>query len=133
MSFAETAFRESEHVLKHPPSVKSLALIFNAFSPMHEELSVDQLLEALKSVPVGPSRDVKASLNGDKSAKFSFGTFAQRIYGSPTLLGWWPSLMEHTDELWSHPMFQELGPPPLADLLSYYELGTKGASGLNSE
>jgi hypothetical protein len=133
MSAAESAFRESEHLLKNPPSVKSLAVIFNRFSPMHEELSVDQLLQALRAVPVGPSRDVRASLNRDKSAKFSFGAFAQRIYGTPTLLGWWPSLMEHTDEMWNHPMFQELSLPPLADLLSYFELGAKGAPGLDGE
>jgi hypothetical protein len=133
ISMAEGALKESEQYLKNPPSVRSLAEIFNKLSPLDGELTMDQLLQACRLVPVGPERDIKAALSGNKLAKFSFGAFAQHIYGTPTLLGWWPSLMEHTAELWSHPMHHYLGLPALTDLLSFFELGAKGSAGVTSD
>merc|ERR1711879_354061 len=53
--------------------------------------------------------------------------------GTPTLLGWWPSLMEDTDVMWNSPAFKELGLPHISELLFYYELGAKETSGLTSD
>jgi hypothetical protein len=133
LSAAQVAFEESRHHLLSPPSVSFLAGIFNNFASMDGELSFDQLLQALRRVPVGPEREINATLSSKALVTFDFGAFAQHIYGTPTFYGWWPSLMEHTNELWSHPMFAELHLPPLIELLSYFELGAKGASGLTSD
>merc|ERR1712139_310672 len=81
---------------------------------------------------MGPSSDIKASLSGDRTGKFGFAAVAQHVYGTPTLLGWWPSLMEDVSCMWSEPSFQKLQPPLLEDLLFYYELGAKGKSGVTS-
>jgi len=128
---AQAAFEMSE--CKSAPSVRSLAQLFNEHVAMDGELSRNQLSQILCRVPIGPSRDVDASLSGDRTCKLGFAVLAQHIYGSPTLLGWWPSLMEDTNLLWMSPAFQELNPPAFADLLFYYELGAKGMSGVGSD
>lgn len=128
---AQAAFELSE--CKNAPSVRSLAELFNAHIPMDGELSRTQLSQILCRVPIGPAKDVDASLSGDKTGKLDFAALAQRVYGTPTLLGWWPSLMEDTNSLWMAPAFQELNPPPLADLLFHFELGAKGMSGVGSD
>jgi len=128
LAVAQAALEQSE--LSSPPTVRFLAELFNEQVPMDGELSKNQLLQILPSVPIGPAKDVEASLSGDK---FPFAVFAQQVYGTPTLLGWWPSLMEETNSMWSTPAFQNLHPPPLADLLFYYEQGAKGVSGVSSD
>lgn len=131
LAAANATLEQSE--LNSPPSVSSLAELFNEHSPMDGELSKTQLFEILSRVPIGPARDVEASLSADKTCKFDFAALAQRIYGSPTLLGWWPSLMEEMNSMWSEPVFQELHPPPLTEVLSHYELGAKGLSAVSSD
>jgi hypothetical protein len=130
---AECAFEESKPHLRHPPSVKQLAHIFNKYSPMDGELSFEQFSAATKEVPVGPASEVVAPFQNARSTTFSFGWFAQHVYGTATVLGWWPNLMEETNELWIQPKFQELKPPSLTEVLSYFELGAKGTSTLSSE
>lgn len=131
MAAAQAASELSE--CKNAPSVRFLAELFNEHAPMDGELSRHQLSQILCRVPVGPSKDVDASLSGDKACRLGFAALAQHIYGTPTLLGWWPSLMEDTNSLWMTAAFQELNPPSLADLLYYYELGAKGMSGVGSD
>lgn len=131
LAAANATFEQSG--LSSPPNVKILAELFNEHAPMDGELSKTQLFAILSRVPIGPAKDVEASLSGDKTCTFDFAAFAQRVYGSPTLLGWWPSLMEETHSMWSTPEFQELHPPRLTEVLSYYELGAKGMSGVTSD
>jgi hypothetical protein len=135
MAVAQAAFDDSVRNAhpKNPPSVKYLAELFNELSPMDGELTLDQMLQILPRVPVGPAKDVKLSLQGEKTSKFSFASLANHVYGTPTLLGWWQSLMEDTSSMWNDAKFQEVQPPPMSELLSYYELGAKGGSGVTSE
>jgi len=130
---AESTWKASQQHLKNAPSVKYLAEIFNKYSPMEGEVSFEKLLLILKEVPVGPANDVVTYLYNQRNSTFSFGSLAQHVYGTPTLVGWWPSLMESVGELWARPKFQELKPPCLMELLSYFELGAKGASRLASD
>jgi hypothetical protein len=130
---AECAFEESKPHLRHPPSVKQLAHIFNKYSPMDGELSFEQFSASSKEVPVGPASEVAAPFQNARSSTFSFGWFAQHVYGTATVLGWWPNLMEETNELWLQPKLQELKPPSLTEVLSYFELGAKGTSTLSSD
>jgi hypothetical protein len=108
------------------PSVRALAELFNEHSAMDGELTKKQLLKILPRVPIGPAKDVEASLSGDKTSKFGFLAFAQHIFGTPTLLGWWPSLMEDVSCLWNAPAFQQLQPPALSEVLLHYEMGASG-------
>jgi hypothetical protein len=130
---AESALEDSKQHLKNPPSIRYLAEAFNQHSSMEGELSFEQVLSVVKQVPVGPANDVATSLYTKRTSTFSFGSFAQHVYGTPTLLGWWPSLMEEAHELWTRPSLQELKPPSLAVVLSFFELGAKGTSSLSSE
>jgi len=133
LAAAHATLEQATGGLRNPPSVKFLAELFNEHSPMDAELTKEQLLQILPKVPVGPAKDVEASLSGCRFPKFSFMAFAQYIYGTPTLLGWWPSLVEDVNSMWNEPAFQVLQPPPMSELLSYYELGAKGTSGVTSD
>jgi hypothetical protein len=133
LTAAQSYLDEAKGALRQPPSLVLLAELFNALAPMDGEVTKAEMLQVLAKVPVGPAKDVEASLSGDKSSKFGFAAFTRRIYGSPTNLGWWPSLMEDTACMWCEASFQELKPPSLQDLLFYYELGAEGTSGVTSE
>jgi hypothetical protein len=133
LASAQATFEHSQGHLKNPPGVKFLAELFNKVSPMDGELTPAQLLQTLPQVPIGPVADVQASLSGLKNCSFGFADFVQHIYGTPTLLGWWPHLMEDVSCMWNEPAFQDLQPPPLVELLAYFELGAKGTTGLTSD
>jgi len=133
LAAAQFTFEQSKQVLRNPPSVRFLAELFNEHSPMDGEVSKEQMLRILPKVPIGPAKDVEASLSGEKTCKFGFAAFAQRVYGTPTLLGWWPSLMEDAHCMWSEPAFQDLQPPLFSELLFHYEVGAKGTSGVTSD
>lgn len=133
LASAQSTFEQSKGELKNPPSVKFLAELFNEQCAMDGELTRSQILQILPKVPVGPVADVDASLSANSNCSFGFAAFAEHIYGTPTLLGWWPSLMEDVSCMWSDPAFQELQPPLLMELLSHYELGAKGTSGVTSD
>lgn len=133
LAVGQASLEDSRSALKRPPSVKFLAELFNDQLPMDGELTMEQLLQILPKVPIGPIKDVQASLSGHKTATFGFGAFTQHIYGTPTLLGWWPSLMEDVNSMWNASAMQEVHPPTVCDLLFHYELGAKGASGVTSD
>lgn len=132
LAVAHAALDEAKSGMRDPPSVHLLAELFNKHSPMDGEISKSQLLELLAEVPIGPKNEVEACLSGNAPVKFSFGTLAQHVYGTPTLLGWWPSLMEDASYEWSEASFQQCSPPALAEVLFYYEKGAKLASGVTS-
>jgi len=135
LAAAQQTFEHSKKDLRNPPSVQFLAELFNEHVPMDGEITKSQLLQILPRVPIGPANVVEGALSGSRfrSCQFSFADFAQNVYGTPTLLGWWPSLMEDTDAVWNQPTFQALQPPSLIDVLHYYELGAKGTSGVTSD
>merc|ERR1712032_1594585 len=107
----------------YAPNVSELAEIFARFVPLDCEMDMDLLAKSLRDVPVGPSAAVFASLSGGgKAQKLNFQQFAERIYGTPTLLGWWPSLMEQAaDERNSLGEVALL--PDLEGLLALFESG----------
>jgi len=133
LAAAQSSFEEAKGELRDPPSVRALAELFNEYSPMDGELNKDQLFDLLPKVPLGPSLDVQVSLGVDKTSNFDFAAFIQRVYGTPTLLGWWPSLMDDVSAMWNEPAFQEIRPPPLTELLYHYQLSAKGSSGVTCD
>jgi len=133
LAAAQAVFDDSKDELQQAPSVRFLAQLFNEHSPMDGELTKTQILQVAAKVPLGPSSYLKAALSGsDKSCTMSFTDLAQHVYGTPTMLGWWPSLMEDTARIWNDPTFQQTQPPSLQEVLFYYEMGSKGSSGISS-
>lgn len=95
LNAAHETFDVSKPHCAYAPNVSELAEIFARFVPLDCEMDMDLLAKSLRDVPVGPSAAVFASLSGGgKAQKLNFQQFAEHIYGTPTLLGWWPSLME---------------------------------------
>jgi len=133
LAAAQATLDASSKLLKNPPSVKFLAELFNEHSALDGEVTKERLQQMLPKVPIGPAKDIELALSGDKVSMFGFLAFAQRVYGTPTLLGWWPSLVEDTNTLWKQAAFQALQPPSLCELLAYYELGSHGGSGVTAD
>lgn len=120
---------------KRPPSVPELSCIFNDFAPLDGELTEDQLFEALRRVPIGPKREIQGTLRTFRTARnWSFMQFATQIYGSPTVLGWWPSLMEDLRVAWDA-IEAEAAPrtPTLQGFMDLWELASKGHDNIKSD
>jgi len=133
---AQASFDESRRFIPHAPSVHSLAELFSTCAVLDGELAFEQLLEVLRLVPIGNAAAVQASLSGGAPKGFSFEAFARYVYGTPTLLGWWPSLMENTAEVWETALATP-GPsgsvrPTLIELVAFFEKGAEGKSSLSS-
>jgi hypothetical protein len=129
---AQAALDESRAFVPNAPSVRALAEAFATICRFDGELTVLDLPKVLALVPVGPISAVIASLSGGKRQELTFQDFAQHVYGTPTMLGWWPSLMEETAALWAAPGHSALL-PGLLELVSLFEGAAHGASGVGGE
>lgn len=78
--------------LHNAPTVRQLAEIFQKLAPLDAELTAEQLLQATAEVPLIPSAEVEASQAGAQNVGFQ--AFAALVYGTPRVLGLWPTLME---------------------------------------
>lgn len=131
-SAAQDAFNECQSYCKNVPDVRVLALAFNSAAPIEGELNPDELVKVLALVPVGPSSSIRATISGPSAHSFSFQAFAERVYGLPTLLGWWPSLMEDTAVMWCNPSLRPVELlPELRDFVEVFEHSAKGNSGVH--
>jgi len=121
---AETMRVASVSYNRHAPSVRRLAEVFAKYAPLDQEIDADQVCAAAIEVPIAPLAALKATLRTDR---FTFQDFAERIYGSPTVVGWWPGLMEDAVVLLD--TFAELpGLPCLRSLVAIFECAAGGKS-----
>jgi len=133
LSTAQATLEASRTHITHAPSVRSLAEAFGSAVRIDAELRTEQLWDVLRLVPIGPSAAVGATFSGGGLRGLSFQDFAYRVYGTPTILGWWPSLMEDTAARWA--ALDERPPllPDLRQLMEIFEAATHGASGVSGE
>jgi len=90
---AQAALDSSRMYNLHAPTVQQLADLFSRFAHLDKEMDASQFLQAAAELPLAPSARVKATLN---ASGFGFQTFAERVYGTSTNLGFWPGFMEDT-------------------------------------
>eukprot|EP00928_Gymnodinium_smaydae_P023689 TRINITY_DN1944_c0_g2_i1.p1 TRINITY_DN1944_c0_g2~~TRINITY_DN1944_c0_g2_i1.p1 ORF type:complete len:582 (-),score=97.24 TRINITY_DN1944_c0_g2_i1:175-1920(-) len=133
---AEQTLGESAHLIPHAPSVRTLAELFNSIAPLDREADREDLLKAMGRIPIGPMAAVRASFSSCSQKAFTFQEFAMRVYGTPTILGWWPSLMEDIARSWRE---QEAGYsssqyklPSLETMVFLFEQGAQGKSAIPS-
>lgn len=112
---------------KHAPTVENLSRCFATCACLDQTITIAQATEAVRRVPVGPSSElaVLAYLTS-----MTFTDFAHQVYGTPEVLGFWPSLMEDIAAEREY-MFEgdaTLELPGLSDLLLAYELGSSGCT-----
>jgi len=112
-----------EHV-RHAPGPMELAEIFRSIAPLDKELNPEQVLQAACKVPLLP-HILKATVG---SLNLNFTGFAARVYGTPTIVGWWPSQLEDVAQ-----HLEQLGPVPgLPGLEKSVELFEEAAGGKKS-
>jgi len=92
---AKESFTSLSQSCKHAPSVTKITSIFVHFGALDRTITLPQLLEALRRVPVGPSASLKQQLAAKgKIKKIGFKDFYRFVYGTPTETGLWQLLME---------------------------------------
>mmetsp|Transcript_42242 Transcript_42242/g.74068 ORF Transcript_42242/g.74068 Transcript_42242/m.74068 type:complete len:587 (+) Transcript_42242:70-1830(+) len=125
---AQAALDTSKSYCTLAPTVSQLADIFARFAPLDGELTFEQLPGPLSAVPIGPLAAALASMSGaGKSQKFSLQSFGEHIYGTPMILGWWPSLMEQA-AIERQALGEVPRLPDLAGLVALFERGAGGAN-----
>merc|ERR1719326_2698578 len=77
----------------HAPSVNQLAEIFSRRTALNTEASLEDIMSAAMEIPLVPVITVKSTSGVSKSG-LDFERFAEHVYGTPKILGWWPDLME---------------------------------------
>eukprot|EP00913_Durusdinium_trenchii_P030268 g28358.t1 len=97
MEMVESAFAAGEaaklaqtHENPQAPTVLELAEVFSRLCPLDGKLDSHQLPDLCAQVPLAPLDRVRSSLHCDLTLQ----AFLEHVYGTPTILGWWPSLME---------------------------------------
>jgi len=94
---AQAVLNESAVYCKHAPGVSELAHAFNAVAVIDNYIDLDQLRQVLKLVPIGPFALARERLRADvDSRRFGFLDVVEHLYGTPSIWGWWPSMMEDT-------------------------------------
>jgi len=121
---------ESKSFMKNAPSVRALAELFTQATRLDKDITVEQALNLAPKIPLGPSADLKVSLRKEKA--LSFQAFAERIYGTPTICGWWPSLMEDLVVLLQEASHVKCL-PSLSRLLEVFESASAGKTSINAE
>merc|ERR1719401_2824460 len=94
---AQDALDKSRAHCAHAPDVAALAGVFSqGGDPLDADLPAERVLGLLGAVPLAPVAAIKASMSGASKQKSNFQAFAEHVYGTPTICGWWPSYMEET-------------------------------------
>jgi len=111
---------KTAQALENPnaPEVMQLAEIFSSVRALDGKLEAADLEQLCALVPLAPRERVMGSL-GSLRNDMTLQAFLEHIYGTPTILGWWPSLME---EAASDAVQSGL---PLVDVCSAFELAAK--------
>merc|ERR1712232_363832 len=125
------AARETRNVCltycKHAPAVENLSRCFARFAHFDETISLDQASQAARLVPIGPTAEPNILTN---SGRMDFTAFAHQVYGTPEVLGFWPSLMEdiaaERDYMFEGDALLEL--PSLTDIISAFDSACGGCT-----
>jgi len=136
MEFVETAFRIAQAAKDaqaqdnlHAPTVLQLAEMFQRHAPLDGKIDATLLVQLCSEVPLAPSEKVIACLTSSSDVELSLQSFMERVYGTPTILGWWPSLMQEAAALFDS---AEAVPrlPSLSQAVAVFEESTGGRSSL---
>lgn len=122
--------------MPNAPSVPCLASLFSEVAPLDREAECEALIQAMLTIPVAPTATVRSSISSGSQKSMGFQEFARRFYGTPTILGWWPSLMEDVAGSWeeaeSRLELQSARLPNLAHVASLFENGAQGKSAIGA-
>jgi len=105
------------------PSISQLAEVFGQFAPLDGRLELCRVPEACAEVPVAPVATVRSSLSFANDG-LTLQSFMEHIYGTPTILGWWPSLMEESAARLAQSDMPRL--PSLVQAAAIFEVGAEG-------
>lgn len=130
---AQAALQTLQGYCSNAPQISDLAKVFIRFAPLDCDLLAEQVLQALPHVPIGPSLAVQTAILGEgKPRRFDFRNFAEHVYGTPELLGLWPSLMEDAAAVW-HCYSGLTRLPDLIHLLELFDRGARGGEIIDAE
>lgn len=112
---------------KHAPTVENLSRCFAKFAHFDQAIDQEQAKAAARLVPIGPSCEIHILSN---AATMTFTQFAHQVYGTPEVLGFWPSLMEdivaERDSMFEGDAVRDL--PSLTDIMDAYDSGCAGCT-----
>lgn len=101
LEFVESAFvagqsakDQQQAYCPNAPTVLQLAELFGDLAPLDGKMLLSHLPHICAQVPLAPLVTVQTSLGTYSDDGLSLQSFFERVYGTPTILGWWPSLME---------------------------------------
>lgn len=101
LEFVENAFMAGQSAkdqqqadCPNAPTVLQLAELFGNSAPLDGKMLLSHLPQICAQVPLAPLATVQTSLGTYSDDGLSLQSFLERVYGTPTILGWWPSLME---------------------------------------
>jgi len=101
LEFVESAFMAGQSAKDqqqadclNSPTVLQLAELFGNSAPLDGKMVSSHLPQICAQVPLAPLVTVQTSLGTYSDDGLSLQSFLERVYGTPTILGWWPSLME---------------------------------------
>jgi len=126
MAAGQSAKAAQAHENPMAPSVMQLTDIFGNFSPLDGRMDLVHLASICAAVPLAPAEAVRRSLQSETS--LTLQSFLEHVYGTPTILGWWPSLMEELASLAASTV--GAGGPGLGQLVASFEAASGGRSGL---
>jgi len=90
ISHADAVYTVMARYCTYAPDVKKLARLFAQHACFDEQIVGEVVMAALMSVPLGPTCDI-ASPRVDR---MSFAVFAEYVYGTQHIPGYWSSMME---------------------------------------
>jgi len=132
LAVADETHQAAADMVANAPNVHALALLFSDYAQLDQDLPPEHVEALVKRVPLGPMAAIQASRSGGTKQAMSFDALAQRLYGSPTVLGWWPSLLQDTAAFWAT-RSEGSRLPDLVELVATFEAGTGGKSTISSQ
>eukprot|EP00929_Paragymnodinium_shiwhaense_P109686 TRINITY_DN7616_c0_g1_i3.p1 TRINITY_DN7616_c0_g1~~TRINITY_DN7616_c0_g1_i3.p1 ORF type:complete len:545 (+),score=89.91 TRINITY_DN7616_c0_g1_i3:461-2095(+) len=111
---------------QHAPALDHLSRCYARHACLNETITQEVARQVMASVPVGPAGSLDFSNQGDT---LTFTQLADQLYGTPELLGFWPSLMEdiasaRADAIAAN---EALNLPELDALVAAYENASEGS------
>eukprot|EP00441_Pelagodinium_beii_P044104 CAMPEP_0197651984 /NCGR_PEP_ID=MMETSP1338-20131121/34173_1 /TAXON_ID=43686 ORGANISM="Pelagodinium beii, Strain RCC1491" /NCGR_SAMPLE_ID=MMETSP1338 /ASSEMBLY_ACC=CAM_ASM_000754 /LENGTH=561 /DNA_ID=CAMNT_0043226763 /DNA_START=45 /DNA_END=1727 /DNA_ORIENTATION=+ len=104
------------------PSVLQLAEVFGHFAPLDGKLELSRVPEVCAELPLAPVATVKSSLSFANDG-LTLQSFMEHTYGTATILGWWPSLMEESAAKLAQ---SKVHLPSLAKAAAIFEVAAEG-------
>mmetsp|Transcript_20710 Transcript_20710/g.48379 ORF Transcript_20710/g.48379 Transcript_20710/m.48379 type:complete len:566 (+) Transcript_20710:75-1772(+) len=121
MAAGQAAKNAQAHENPFAPSVIDLTEIFSRHAALDGKMDVSYLGWVCAAVPLCPVATVQRSLHSETA--LSLQSFLEHVYGTPTILGWWPSMMEEPAAMVAS---VATSVPDLGRLCAAYEAATDG-------